>query len=95
MTQPRETELIADLEAAAAEELERACELGWDRIAQVTPWGDTFEGYTPAGREVAFERNYLWREDPGYDICVEVTVYEPRRYEAGARLTRILTRSGS
>jgi hypothetical protein len=83
----------ADLEAAAHEEMERACDLGWERIAQVTPWGDTFEGYTPEGREVCFERNYLWAGDPGFDIRVEVVVYEPRDYEHGARLVRDLSRS--
>lgn len=83
----------ADLEAAAHEEMERACDLGWARLAQVTPWGDTYEGYTPEGRDVCFERNYLWAGDPGFDIRVEVVVYEPRDYEHGARLVRDLSRS--
>jgi len=87
------TEVQADLEAAAREEMERACDLGWERLAQVTPWGDTYEGYTPEGRDVCFERNYLWAGDPGFDIRVEVVVYEPRDYEHGARLVRSLSRS--
>lgn len=90
-----EAHLHADLEEAAIEELARACDLGWAKIAAVTPWGDVYEGYTPAGRDVCFERNYLWKEEPGFDICVEVTVYEPQAYEHGARLTRILSRSAS
>ena len=49
-----------DLELAARDEMERACTLGWRELARHLPWGDTFEGFTPAGREVAFERTYLW-----------------------------------
>ncbi len=26
----------------------------------LTAWSDTFEGFTPEGREVCFERAYLW-----------------------------------
>jgi hypothetical protein len=77
-----------DLESAAREELERACTLGWRELAALTPWGDNFEGFTPAGREVTFERSYLWETDAGGDIRVEVTVYEPRDYEEGVTLTR-------
>jgi hypothetical protein len=86
------SDLDVDLQAAAQEEIERACDLGWARLAQVTPWGDTYEGYTPGGRDVCFERNYLWAGDPGYDIRVEVVVYEARDYEHGARLARVLGR---
>ncbi len=81
-----------DLEEAAREELERACTLGWKELSAHTPWGDTFEGFTRAGREVAFDRSYLWEGEPGGDIRVEVTVYEPRAYEEGVRLNRILAR---
>ena len=61
----------ADLAEAAAEELERACGMTWAELAKVTPWGDTFEGFTPAGRTAEFERNYLWASDAGGDICVD------------------------
>lgn len=81
-----------DLETAAREELERACTLGWAQLKAHTPWGDTFEGFTPAGREVSFERSYLWDGEPGGDIRVEVTVYEPRAYEEGVTLTRTIAR---
>jgi hypothetical protein len=81
-----------DLEAAARDEMERACTLGWRDLARHLPWGDTFEGFTPAGREVAFERSYIWADEPGGDIRVEVVVYAPRAYEQGVRLVRILTR---
>ena len=74
-----------DMEAAAHEELERAVTLGWRAISKHTPWGDTFEGFTPAGREVCFERTYLWEDEAGGDIRVEVTVFEPQAYEEGVK----------
>lgn len=81
-----------DLEAAAREELERACTLGWKALAAHTPWGDTFEGFTPDGREACFERNYLWEHEAGGDIRVEVNVYEPRAHEEGVSLSRTIVR---
>ena len=65
----------ADLEAAAEEELERALDLSWAELARITPWGDTFEGFSPAGRAVLMERSYLWAEAAGGDILCEVAVY--------------------
>ena len=84
--------LETDLEEAAREELERACTLGWRELSAHTPWGDTYEGFTPEGREVAFERSYLWEGEQGGDIRVEITVYEPRAYEEGVRLNRTIAR---
>jgi hypothetical protein len=83
----------ADLTAAAEDELQRACTLGWRDLARHTPWGDTFEGFTPEGREVCFERAYLWDDEPGLsDIRVEVTVYEPASFEKGVTLSRAIPR---
>jgi len=84
----------ADLREAAEEELDRACDLDWRELAKVTPWGDTYEGFTPAGRTAHFERNYLWADAPGGDICVEVTVFQPEAYESGVKLSRRLSRGG-
>ena len=81
-----------DFMEAAEEELDRAMTLGWPALAKLTPWGDTFEGFTPEGREVCFERSYLWDGEPGGDIRVEVMVYEPKSYEAGVKLTREIRR---
>jgi hypothetical protein len=81
---------VDDLEAAAREELERAGTLGWKALAAHTPWGDTFEGFTPDGREVCFERNYLWEHEAGGDIRIEVNVYEPRAHEEGVSLSRTI-----
>ena len=84
-----------DFSAAAVEELDRAMTLGWAQLAKTTPWGDTFDGFTPEGREVCFERAYIWEHETGGDIRVEVTVYEPRSYEDGVRVTRLITKDGS
>lgn len=87
--------LQEDLTAAAVEELDRAMTLGWPQLAKATPWGDTFEGFTPEGREVCFERAYIWEHETGGDIRVEVNVYEARAYEDGVRTTRIIAKNGS
>jgi hypothetical protein len=84
-----------DLTAAADDELDRAMSLGWAQLAKHTPWGDTFEGFTPEGREVCFERAYMWEGETGGDIRVEVTVYESRSYEDGVRHTRTIPKNGS
>ena len=81
-----------DLEAAALEELDQAAGLGWKELSGLTPWGDTFEGFTPGGREVCFERSYLWETVAGGDIRIEVTVYEPTAYEEGARAARSIAK---
>jgi hypothetical protein len=85
----------ADLQEAAEEELERAATLGWRELSSLTPWGDTYEGFTPAGRTALFERNYLWQGEAGGDICIEVVVYQPEAYERGVRLTRLAPRRSS
>lgn len=87
--------LDEDLQAAAEDELGRALTLGWRELAKVAPWGDTFEGFTPGGRDVCFERAYMWDNETGGDIRVEVTVYQPRAFEAGVRLARTISRDGS
>lgn len=83
-----------DLMAAAVDELDRAMTLGWPQLAKATPWGDTFEGFTPEGREVCFDRAYIWEHETGGDIRVEVNVYEPRSYEDGVTVTRLIEREG-
>ena len=81
----------ADVTAAADDELDRAMTLGWRELSRLTPWGDTFEGFTPEGREVSFDRAYIWDRETGGDIRVEVIVYEVQDYESGVRLTRLIT----
>ena len=79
------------LQEAAEEELRHACTIGWQALAKVTPWGDVFDGFAKGGMPVTFERNYLWAEEPGGDVLVEVIVYlGPSRYDAGARASRLI-----
>ena len=87
------SELADDLAAMADDELDRALTLGWRELAAVVPWGDAYEGYTPAGRQVTVERSYLWAEAAGGDILCEVAVYGgPSRWDEGARASRIIRR---
>ena len=79
------------LYVAAEEELNAACTLGWRALASVTPWGDTYEGFAPGGRNVLIERNYIWKTEPGGDILVEIAVYPgPSRYDSAARARRVI-----
>ena len=85
------TELKGDLAAMAADELERALTLKWRELAAVTPWGDTYDGFSPAGRQVTVERGYLWAEREGGDILCEVSVYGgASRWDEGAKLSGLI-----
>ncbi|MDB5471012.1 MAG: hypothetical protein JWR84_2572 [Caulobacter sp.] len=80
-----------DLTAFAEDELTRALTLSWRELSKITPWGDTFDGLSPAGREVQVERNYLWAAEEGGDILCEVAVFGgPSRYDQGARVSRLI-----
>ena len=82
-----------DLQAMADDELQRALTLSWRELAKVTPWGDTFDGVSPAGREVQVERHYLWAGAPGGDVLCEVAVFvNPPLYDQGARASRRVAR---
>ncbi len=84
-----------DLLAMAEDELSRAVTLSWRDASKVTPWGDTFDGISPAGRNVQVERNYLWSDAEGGDILVEIAVFGgPSRYDAGARVSRVIRKGG-
>ena len=80
-----------ELQAAAEEELKAALTLGWRELARLAPWGDSYEGFGPAGGAMTFERSYLWRDQPGGDLLCEVTVFRgPSRYERGVRLSQVI-----
>lgn len=80
-----------DFEATALEEMKSALDLTWKQLAPLIPWGDSYVGVSIGGREVEFERNYLWADQPGGDILVEVTVFAGQtRYDHGAKVTRII-----
>jgi hypothetical protein len=80
-----------DLEVAADEELERACDLSWRELRRIIPWGDTYSGFTQDGRGAEFERNYIWAGDEGGDILCEVAVFrEAASYDRAARRNRLI-----
>lgn len=82
----------ADLEAAAEEELRHASGITWRELSRVMPWGDTYDGFSPGGRSICFERAYVWADQPGGDILCEVTAFEAERFEAGAKRTLLIRR---
>jgi hypothetical protein len=89
------TELKDDLAAMAADELERAMTLRWRELAPILPWGDAYDGFSPAGRQVTVERSYLWAEAPGGDILCEVVVYGGQsRWDEGARAGGVIRQPG-
>jgi hypothetical protein len=80
-----------DLMAMAQDELNRACSLSWPELSKIAPWGDEFDGVSPAGRNVTAARSYLWADGEGGDILCEIVVYGgPSRYDHGARASRII-----
>ena len=89
------SELADDLAALAEDELARALTLSWRELEPITPWGDAYDGFTPAGRQVTVERSYLWADVPGGDILCEIAVYGgPSRWDEGARLSRRIRKGG-
>jgi hypothetical protein len=85
---------MKDLEQFAEDELIRALSLRWRDLAPIVPWGDTFEGVSPANLTVQVERNYLWADTPGGDILCEVAVYlDPAHYPYAARASRVIART--
>lgn len=79
-----------ELSEMALEELDIACALPWPDMKSVTPWGDSFTGFAPSGREVEIERRYLWAHAPEGAIAVEVEVRDmgsPTGAEAKALIT--------
>ncbi|MBX9616685.1 MAG: hypothetical protein K2X25_13900 [Caulobacteraceae bacterium] len=70
-----------ELTTMAEEELAAACALTWPELKRITPWGDSFEGFSPSGRTVEVERRYLWALDPAGAIVVEVEVRDPAARE--------------
>ena len=62
--------LSDELSEMAIEELDAACALPWPDMKAITPWGDSFTGFAPSGREVEVERRYLWAHSPAGAIAV-------------------------
>jgi hypothetical protein len=85
-----------DFAAMARDELARALTLSWRELRGVTPWGDSFEGVSPAGRHVVVERAYIWQGDAGGDILVEVAVYGgASRYDKGETASAVIAKGGT
>jgi hypothetical protein len=63
-----------ELSIMAIEELDSACAMPWPDMKKVTPWGDSFVGIAPSGREVEIERRYLWAHEPEGAVAVEIEV---------------------
>ena len=76
-----------DLTLMAEDELAAALSLSWRALAKITPWGDNFEGISPAGRDVSVERSYIWANSPGGDILCEVVVFGLAGRNAKAQAT--------
>nr|WP_307351655.1 hypothetical protein [Caulobacter ginsengisoli] len=80
----------------AEDELKRAVTLSWRELRKVTPWGDSYEGFSPTGRAVMVERSYLWADAEGGDILCEIVVYGgDSRYDQGARISAVIEKKGN
>jgi len=66
-----------ELTVMAQEELDAACAMPFVELRKITPWGDSFTGFAPSGREVEVERRYLWAVEPQGGVIVEVEVRDP------------------
>ncbi|MDB5461032.1 MAG: hypothetical protein JWO72_2773 [Caulobacteraceae bacterium] len=83
-----------DLDLLAQEELAQASSMRWSQLAPLIPWGDTFEGVSPANLTVQLSRSYLWAGEPGGDILCEVRAYlDEAHYDYGARRSALIRRS--
>ena len=59
-----------ELTVMAQEELDAACAMPFVELKKITPWGDSFVGFAPSGREVEVERRYLWAVEPAGGVVV-------------------------
>jgi hypothetical protein len=84
-----------DLDLLAQEELAQASSLPWRQLAPLIPWGDTYEGISPANLTVQLSRSYLWAEAEGGDILCEVRAYlDEARFDHGAKRTALIRKTG-
>jgi hypothetical protein len=84
-----------DLDLLAQEELVQALRLTWRQLAPLIPWGDTYEGVSPANLTVQLARSYLWADEPGGDILCEVRAYlDDAHFDDGAKRTAVIRKTG-
>jgi hypothetical protein len=82
-----------DLGALAEEELHHAVAIGWAELSKLIPWGDTYEGVSPANLTVQLQRSYLWAGEAGGDILCEVRVYlDEAHFDYGERRQALIRR---
>ena len=79
-----------ELTVMANEELDAACAMPFVELKKITPWGDSFEGFTPSGRTVEIERRYLWAHEPAGAVIVEVEVRDPAQ-QTGAEARAVIS----
>lgn len=85
---------LDELKDLAHEELGHARTLTWRNLSPILPWGDSYRGFAPSGREVEFERAYLWAHGEGDDILCEVTVRcLPERENCEARASCLIRKA--
>jgi hypothetical protein len=85
-----------ELRALAAEELTAATSLSWHELSRIVPWGDTYAGFAPSGREVEFERSYIWSDSEHHEVLCEVTVRcLPEREDCEARASCLIAKPAS
>jgi hypothetical protein len=83
-----------DLDLLAQEELAQALRLTWRQLAPLIPWGDTYEGVSPANLTVQLARSYLWAGEPGGDILCEVRAYlDDAHFDDGAKRTALIRKA--
>ena len=84
-----------ELQAAAAEELAQAVRLKWAELARLVPYGDTYEGYGPAGGAIEFERSYIWRDAPDDEKALLHNLGGPLfGLDRGARVSQVIPKPG-
>lgn len=77
-----------ELAALVEEELDQALALSWEEVSKITPWGDSYVGFSGSGAEVEIERNYLWEgENEAIRVEVSVRPVGARNAEAVASVT--------
>ena len=85
----------AELQHLAHEELAHARKLSWRELKKITPWGDSFRGFAPSGREVEIERSYLWAGEGEAILCEVVVRCIPDRERCGAEARCVITPEGT
>ena len=63
-----------ELTRMAEEEMDLARRLSWKELIRVTPWNDSYVGFSTAGLEVEIERTYLWTDEARSAIRIEIMV---------------------